>query len=174
MLLLEGTSMVLDYSFVCTKMPLLFVAMNTFVSWWQALPVFIFANQAGLDMLETTLVSLQDIALDKIFDDSGRKALFSEFAKIMQEVTNLHIYFNIFKNSIYFLPLILVFTHVRDLLTCPVEFAHRQWGGTSRTNKPSCGRSLPQKRARPSTASLSLSSTGHSFKIPKFNFSEEN
>lgn len=52
----------------------------------QALPVFIFANQAGLDMLETTLVSLQDIALDKIFDESGRKALFSEFAKIMQQV----------------------------------------------------------------------------------------
>ncbi|KAI3461429.1 hypothetical protein Pfo_018092 [Paulownia fortunei] len=51
----------------------------------QALPVFIFANQAGLDMLETTLVALQDITLDKIFDDSGRKALFSEFAKIMQQ-----------------------------------------------------------------------------------------
>ncbi|KAL1544136.1 homeobox-leucine zipper protein REVOLUTA-like isoform X2 [Salvia divinorum] len=51
----------------------------------EALPVFVFANQAGLDMLETTLVSLQDIALDKIFDDSGRKAFFSEFAKIMQE-----------------------------------------------------------------------------------------
>ncbi|CAA2973088.1 homeobox-leucine zipper REVOLUTA [Olea europaea subsp. europaea] len=50
----------------------------------QALPVFIFANQAGLDMLETTLVALQDITLDKIFDDAGRKALFSEFAKIMQ------------------------------------------------------------------------------------------
>lgn len=50
------------------------------------MPVFIFANQGGLDMLETSLVSLQDIALDKIFDDSGRKALFSEFANIMQEV----------------------------------------------------------------------------------------
>lgn len=37
-------------------------------------------------MLETTLVALQDITLDKIFDDSGRKALFSEFAKIMQQV----------------------------------------------------------------------------------------
>ncbi|KAL3653029.1 hypothetical protein CASFOL_002710 [Castilleja foliolosa] len=48
-------------------------------------PVFTFANQAGLDMLETTLVALQDITLDKIFDDSGRKALFSEFAKIMQQ-----------------------------------------------------------------------------------------
>ncbi|XP_073155662.1 homeobox-leucine zipper protein REVOLUTA-like isoform X2 [Henckelia pumila] len=51
----------------------------------KALPVFIFANQAGLDMLETTLVALQDITLDKIFDDSGRKALFSEFSKIMQQ-----------------------------------------------------------------------------------------
>ncbi|KAM7522349.1 hypothetical protein LguiA_012251 [Lonicera macranthoides] len=49
------------------------------------LPVFIFANQAGLDMLETTLVALQDITLDKIFDDPGRKALCSEFSKIMQQ-----------------------------------------------------------------------------------------
>ncbi|CAA0834066.1 Homeobox-leucine zipper protein REVOLUTA [Striga hermonthica] len=51
----------------------------------KAVPVFSFANQAGLDMLETTLVALQDITLDKIFDDSGRKALFSELAKIMQQ-----------------------------------------------------------------------------------------
>lgn len=50
------------------------------------MPVFIFANQAGLDMLETTLVALQDIALDKIFDESGRKALFADFAKLMQQV----------------------------------------------------------------------------------------
>lgn len=57
------------------------------VSHCQAVPVFTFANQAGLDMLETTLVSLQDITLDKIFDDSGCKALFSEFAKIMQQVS---------------------------------------------------------------------------------------
>ncbi|KAL0369660.1 UNVERIFIED_CONTAM: Homeobox-leucine zipper protein REVOLUTA [Sesamum angustifolium] len=48
-------------------------------------PFFTFANQAGLDMLETTLVALQDITLEKIFDDAGRKALFSEFAKIMQQ-----------------------------------------------------------------------------------------
>ncbi|XP_022874815.1 homeobox-leucine zipper protein REVOLUTA-like isoform X2 [Olea europaea var. sylvestris] len=51
----------------------------------KALPVLTFANQAGLDMLETTLVALQDITLDKIFDDSGRKAMFSEFAKITQQ-----------------------------------------------------------------------------------------
>ncbi|XP_073287792.1 homeobox-leucine zipper protein REVOLUTA-like isoform X3 [Primulina huaijiensis] len=51
----------------------------------QALPVFIFANQAGLDMLETTLVALQDVTLDKIFNDSGCKALFFEFSQIMQQ-----------------------------------------------------------------------------------------
>ncbi|XP_068652808.1 homeobox-leucine zipper protein REVOLUTA-like [Aristolochia californica] len=51
----------------------------------KALPVFTFANQAGLDMLETTLVALQDVTLDKIFDESGRKVLCSEFPKIMQQ-----------------------------------------------------------------------------------------
>ncbi|KAJ8751347.1 hypothetical protein K2173_016538 [Erythroxylum novogranatense] len=51
----------------------------------KSLPVFIFANQAGLDMLETTLVALQDITLDKIFDESGRKALFGDFPKLMQQ-----------------------------------------------------------------------------------------
>ncbi|XAR72539.1 hypothetical protein NMG60_11019217 [Bertholletia excelsa] len=46
---------------------------------------FTFANQAGLDMLETTLVALQDIMLDKILDEAGRKILLSEFSKIMQQ-----------------------------------------------------------------------------------------
>ncbi|KAK4751182.1 hypothetical protein SAY87_004664 [Trapa incisa] len=50
-----------------------------------ASPVFTFANQAGLDMLETTLVALQDIMLDKTLEESGGKALFSEFSKIMQQ-----------------------------------------------------------------------------------------
>ncbi|XP_054778818.1 homeobox-leucine zipper protein ATHB-14-like [Prosopis cineraria] len=50
-----------------------------------ASPVFTFANQAGLDMLETTLVALQDIMLDKVLDEAGRKILCSEFAKIMQQ-----------------------------------------------------------------------------------------
>ncbi|KAF8400883.1 hypothetical protein HHK36_014186 [Tetracentron sinense] len=49
------------------------------------LPVFTFANQAGLDMLETTLVALQDITLEKIFDDHGRKTLCTEFPQIMQQ-----------------------------------------------------------------------------------------
>ncbi|KAI3857670.1 hypothetical protein MKW98_028934 [Papaver atlanticum] len=51
----------------------------------KALPVFNFANQAGLDMLETTLVALQDITLEKIFDDHGRKTLYAEFPQIMQQ-----------------------------------------------------------------------------------------
>lgn len=62
----------------------------------QALPVFTFANQAGLDMLETTLVALQDITLEKIFDDHGRKTLCSEFPQIMQQVCN---FFLLFCNS---------------------------------------------------------------------------
>lgn len=53
------------------------------------MPVFTFANQAGLDMLETTLVALQDITLEKIFDENGRKALCSEFPQIMQQVCTL-------------------------------------------------------------------------------------
>ncbi|KAK8608434.1 hypothetical protein V6N13_023858 [Hibiscus sabdariffa] len=51
----------------------------------KALPVFTFANQAGLDMLETTLVALQEITLEKIFDDHGRKTLCTEFPQIMQQ-----------------------------------------------------------------------------------------
>ncbi|OVA18075.1 Homeobox domain [Macleaya cordata] len=51
----------------------------------KSLPVFSFANQAGLDMLETTLVALQDITLDKIFDESGKKSLCADFAKIMEQ-----------------------------------------------------------------------------------------
>ncbi|XP_039066100.1 homeobox-leucine zipper protein REVOLUTA-like [Hibiscus syriacus] len=47
--------------------------------------VFIFENQGGLDMLETTLVALQDITLDKLFDESGSKALCSDFSKLMQQ-----------------------------------------------------------------------------------------
>ncbi|KAI4343094.1 hypothetical protein MLD38_027637 [Melastoma candidum] len=50
-----------------------------------ASPVFTFANQAGLDMLETTLVALQDILLEKTLDDNGRKVFFSEFSKILQQ-----------------------------------------------------------------------------------------
>ncbi|GJN09347.1 hypothetical protein PR202_ga27348 [Eleusine coracana subsp. coracana] len=48
-------------------------------------PMFTFANKAGLDMLETSLIALQDLTLDKIFDESGRKALFSDISKLMEQ-----------------------------------------------------------------------------------------
>lgn len=69
------------------------VLISFFFLVYQASPVFTFANQAGLDMLETTLVALQDIMLDKTLDDSGRKALCSEFAKIMQQVFSFAFFF---------------------------------------------------------------------------------
>lgn len=52
----------------------------------QLQPVFTFANQAGLDMLETTLVALQDITLDKIFDEAGLKQFHSGLVKLMEQV----------------------------------------------------------------------------------------
>ncbi|CAN6317089.1 unnamed protein product [Urochloa humidicola] len=48
-------------------------------------PVFTFANQMGIDMLETTLIALQDLTLDKIFDEAGRKALHAEIPKLMEQ-----------------------------------------------------------------------------------------
>uniref|UniRef100_A0ACD5XLQ3 Uncharacterized protein n=1 Tax=Avena sativa TaxID=4498 RepID=A0ACD5XLQ3_AVESA len=48
-------------------------------------PMFTFGNNAALDMLETTLVNLQDISLEAILDEEGRKALCTEFAKVMQQ-----------------------------------------------------------------------------------------
>ncbi|KMZ65808.1 Homeobox-leucine zipper protein HOX32 [Zostera marina] len=54
-------------------------------------PICTFANQAGLDMLETTFAALQSITLDKILDNGGQRILFSEFPKIMQQgFANLH------------------------------------------------------------------------------------
>ncbi|KAM3216666.1 homeobox-leucine zipper protein ATHB-15 [Capsicum annuum] len=50
-----------------------------------ALPVFTFANQAGLYMLVKTLVALQDITLEKIDDDYGKKNLCIEFPQTMQQ-----------------------------------------------------------------------------------------
>ncbi|KAE8687630.1 Homeobox-leucine zipper protein HOX32 [Hibiscus syriacus] len=51
----------------------------------KAQPFFIFANQAGLDMLETTLLALQDISLEKTFDEDGRRALFAELPQVIQQ-----------------------------------------------------------------------------------------
>jgi homeobox-leucine zipper protein len=51
----------------------------------KAMPVFTFANQSGLDMLETTLVALQDITLEKVFDEQGRKNLCAELPGVMEQ-----------------------------------------------------------------------------------------
>lgn len=48
--------------------------------------MFTFGNQMGIDMLETTLIALQDLTLDKIFDEPGRKALHAEVPKLMEQV----------------------------------------------------------------------------------------
>lgn len=66
----------------------------------QAMPVFNFANQSGLDMLETTLVALQDITLEKIFDDNGRKSLSSQLPQIMQQVSYISLKLKIMRKII--------------------------------------------------------------------------
>jgi len=43
----------------------------------------------GIDMLETTLIALQDLTLDKIFHEPGRKALHAEVPKLMEQVHQL-------------------------------------------------------------------------------------
>ncbi|KAA8539315.1 hypothetical protein F0562_026007 [Nyssa sinensis] len=52
---------------------------------FELLPVCLFANQAGLGMLETTLASLEEITLAQIFDESGMEALNSILPIIMQQ-----------------------------------------------------------------------------------------
>lgn len=107
--------------------------------------MFTFANQAGLDMLETTLVGLQDIILDKILDEAGRKILCSEFPKIMQQVlarnlmTNL-MYLLLNNRHREHLTYICFFTLHRDLLICHLVFAYRVWVVPFLTSKPLPGR----------------------------------
>lgn len=81
-----------DSSFVhdsvtCIGPHLVTWSYNIFGYILQTSPVFTFSNQAGLDMLETTLAALQNTTLEKIFDDHGRKILNSEFPQIMQQVS---------------------------------------------------------------------------------------
>lgn len=51
----------------------------------KSMSVFTFANQAGLDMLETTLIALQNVTLEKIFDNQGQKPLCTQLPHIMQQ-----------------------------------------------------------------------------------------
>ncbi|KAL6643772.1 hypothetical protein ACP70R_018538 [Stipagrostis hirtigluma subsp. patula] len=48
-------------------------------------PMLTFANSAGLDILETTLINIQDMPLEAVLDDEGRKVLYLELPKIMQQ-----------------------------------------------------------------------------------------
>lgn len=52
---------------------------------WKPIRVFVFANQAGLDMLETTLVSLLDISLENVLDENRHKNLDACFSQIMEQ-----------------------------------------------------------------------------------------
>lgn len=136
----------------------------------QSMPVFIFANQAGLDMLETTLVALQDITLDKIFDESGRKALCADFAKLMQQVTYILLVCILLKLlclkrgkpqkdvkvDCEFQAAEISDIFIRDLPTCRLASVCRQWADMSHTNKPLHGKFLLLKITL-STVLLSLS-----------------
>ena len=76
-----------DDTYIALKIIIFLTRKVDWVWSLQALPpVFTFANQAGLDMLETTLVALQDITLEKIFDNNGKKTFCSDFPQIMQQV----------------------------------------------------------------------------------------
>lgn len=147
----------------------------------QALPVFTFANQAGLDMLETTLVALQDITLEKIFDDNGRKTLFSEFPQIMQQVCGFEVQLRFGQNiegldmlcwwlSLFYcwnrwlinLTFLFLFTCVggcRVLCVFKVAYACQAWEGQSPMRGQWHGRCWMKKKLL--TASASCSSTGH-------------
>lgn len=144
-------------------------SINSSCKLLQAVPVFTFANQAGLDMLETTLVALQDISLEKIFDDHGRKNLCSEIPQIMHQVSHFdHISiesFSVGKTSsfeiIWFDLIICLCWKNRVLHRFKAEFVCRAWAGPSRTREPWRGKSWTKTKIR--TASASCSSTGLSF-----------
>ncbi|XP_062203020.1 homeobox-leucine zipper protein HOX33-like isoform X2 [Phragmites australis] len=51
----------------------------------KAAPMLMFANSAGLDILETTLINIQDMLLEAVLSDEGREALFLELPKIMHQ-----------------------------------------------------------------------------------------
>lgn len=54
----------------------------------QAIPVLTFANKAGLEMLQTTLVDLQNTTLESIFMEEGRKAICREFPHTIQQAVD--------------------------------------------------------------------------------------
>ncbi|KAM0012222.1 putative class III homeodomain-leucine zipper family [Helianthus debilis subsp. tardiflorus] len=59
--------------------------MQSHVALFTALPVLSFVNQAGLDMLETMLVTLEEISLEKILAEHERRSFYTEFRQIMKQ-----------------------------------------------------------------------------------------
>jgi homeobox-leucine zipper protein len=52
----------------------------------QGLPEFMFANRAGLDMLETTSGDLQNLVWEKTLDEEGQKTAYTDFTLVLQQV----------------------------------------------------------------------------------------
>jgi homeobox-leucine zipper protein len=48
--------------------------------------MLMFTNSAGLDILETTLINIQDMSLETVLGDECQQALFLELPKIMNQV----------------------------------------------------------------------------------------
>ncbi|GJY01525.1 homeobox-leucine zipper protein ATHB-15 [Tanacetum coccineum] len=53
-------------------------------SMWHHSDAIVCCSMKALDMLKTTPVALQDISLEKILDENGRKSFCNEFPQIMQ------------------------------------------------------------------------------------------
>lgn len=52
----------------------------------QGFPQFLFANRAGLNMLETTSGALQDMLWEKTLDEEGQKTIYADFTQVLQQV----------------------------------------------------------------------------------------
>jgi homeobox-leucine zipper protein len=53
---------------------------------WKGFPQFLFANRAGLNMLETTSGALQDMLWEKTLDEEGQKSIYADFTRVLQQV----------------------------------------------------------------------------------------
>eukprot|EP00249_Psilotum_nudum_P015715 c25485_g1_i1 orf=452-697(+) len=56
----------------------------------QSIPIFTFANQAGLEMLETTSVALPEVSWEKTLDEDEIKNMGSVFNQVLQQVFFSH------------------------------------------------------------------------------------
>jgi homeobox-leucine zipper protein len=55
----------------------------------QGLPEFMFANCAGLEMLETTSGALQELPWEETLDENGRKTAYADFTQVLQQVSQM-------------------------------------------------------------------------------------